>query len=68
MALVRHLSTGEERHYSSSPRAAVIAAYAQGRGDMNTWEYRERYDSLVQESTLCYYLGDWATFKDGREG
>jgi hypothetical protein len=68
MALTRNLRTLEERTYSCPPRQAVMAAYAQERGDWNTWEYRERYGANVRESSLCFYCGDWATFKDEREG
>ena len=68
MALVRNLATLEERHYTCEPREAVIAAHAQEKGDWNTWAYGVRYGAEVRESSLCFYCGDWATFKDGREG
>lgn len=68
MALTRNLRTLEERTYSCSPRDAVMAAHAQSRGDWNTWEYEERYSCLTVETRLTFLCGDWATFKDGREG
>lgn len=68
MALVRNLLTGDTFSYSCPPKQAVIAAHAQQRGDFNTWDYATRYSSLVRESSLCYVIGDLATFKDGREG
>lgn len=67
MLIVRNLATLETREYSCSPREAVIAAYAAARGDWNTWDYELHYGSRVRESELCYSIGDWATFKDGRE-
>jgi hypothetical protein len=68
MALVRNLSTLETKEYTCSPRDAVTAAYAQEHGDFNTWNYEQKYGLLIRERRACYGLGDWATFKDGREG
>ena len=68
MALVRNLTTLETKEYTCSPRDAVMAAYAQEKGDFNTWECEQKYGHLVREGRACYGLGDWATFKDEREG
>ena len=57
---VVNLATNERRQYTCSPREAVIAAYAQSKGDNNTWNYSERYDCMVQRYRLWYFLNDWA--------
>lgn len=56
---VVNLATGAERVYSLPPRAAVIAAYAQGRGDWNTWAYAERYGRQVETGRWHLICGDW---------
>lgn len=63
MAKVVNLATGEIRDYSCEPRLAVICAYAQSRGDNNTWEYH-KYEPLVKESERFYFCGDWAVSKE----
>ena len=68
MALARNLRTGAERVYTCEPRQAVLCAYAQERGDNNTWDYESRYGSKLEESRMCFVCGDWAAFKDNREG
>lgn len=48
-----------------SPRQAVIAAYAQReRKDYNTWEYEERYASLVREGKFTVSVEDFAAWSD----
>ena len=47
---VVNLATGQSQLFTCSPREAVIAAYAQERGDWNTWEYPEKYGAMVRES------------------
>lgn len=74
MVTVMNLSNpSEKRHYTCTPRQAVIAAYAQTKGvmgnnmgDWNTWQYEERYGYLVIEGKYCIACGDWSVFKDGR--
>jgi hypothetical protein len=63
---VLNLATGEFLHYSRSldPREAVIAAYAQDKGDWNTWLYSEKYGDKVLETNLCFICGDFTTFKE----
>ena len=39
----------------TTPRSAVIAVYAQDRGDYNTWDYEARYGDLVK-------TGEWHVF------
>lgn len=65
MTVVHNLATGETRTYSCPPRQAVIAAYAQDRGDNHTWDYETRYGSRVVEGERSWGLGDWATLKGG---
>lgn len=54
-----NLSTGEVRWYTCDHREAVRAAYAQERGDWNTWQYAERYDDLVTQGRATVSCGDW---------
>lgn len=62
-------------NYTCSPKDAVIAAYAQHKsknskgvwqGDFNTWDYKKKYDNLVEEGKHTYLCGDFSVFKDGR--
>jgi hypothetical protein len=64
--IVHNLATGETHIYLGiTPRAAVIAAYAQNvRRDLKTWEYERNYGHLVTESKLCYSIGDFSTFQN----
>jgi hypothetical protein len=61
MTIVTNLSTGEKREYSCDSRSAVIAAYAQEKGDWNTWDYESNYGDQVVLAYRFYNLGDWAT-------
>ena len=61
MTTVFNLATAEERTYSLPPAEAVIAAYAQGRGDWNTWDYASRYTKLLVIGKASIACGDWAT-------
>jgi hypothetical protein len=45
--------------YSCTPREAVMAAYAQSRGDWNTWNYERDYSYLVRESDRGFNCGDF---------
>jgi len=54
-----NLSTGEIRWYTCDHHKAVRAAYAQERGDWNTWQYAERYDRLITEGKATVSCGDW---------
>jgi hypothetical protein len=47
---VVNLATYDEQVYSCSHREAVIAAYAQSKGDFSTWDYEARYGKLVRFS------------------
>jgi hypothetical protein len=64
---VFNLSTYEEREYTTLPRAAVIAAYAQSRGDWNTWQYEEKYAAFVRairrERHITWACGDWTAIE-----
>ena len=63
---VMNLSNGSKQIYTCTPREAVIAAYAQSLMDWNTWQYKERYSSLVIEGKLCLACGDFSAYKDGK--
>lgn len=63
MVTVLNLATGEEQVFSCSPREAVIAAYAQSRGDFNTWDYEERYGAKVVRGRITWGLGDFAALE-----
>ncbi len=63
-------------NYTCSPREAVIAAYAQHKsknskgvwqGDFNTWDYKNKYNTLVEEGENTLLCGDFSVFKNGRE-
>ena len=54
-----HLLSHEERHYTCSPREAVMAAYAQEFGDLRTLDYEAKYGKHVQETKLGWNLGRW---------
>lgn len=61
LVTVFNLSTGSESYYSGiPPRTAVIAAYAQSKGDWNTWDYEKRYGSLVEKGTHSVACGDFS--------
>lgn len=61
---IMNLATGKTADYTCSPREAVIAAYAQARGDHNTWDYATRYGHLVTVSTSGHTVscGDFAAY------
>jgi hypothetical protein len=65
MAKVFNLLTAEwTDRVSLSPADAVIASYAQSRGDWNTWDYQRRYSSQLEESETIFTLGDYSAFKE----
>ena len=54
---VLNLNTGEHITYVGlTPYQAVIAAYAQSLGNMNTWQYEEKYARLVQVGRFGVHL------------
>lgn len=53
---VMNMATGED---------AVIAAYAQSKGDYSTWNYH-KYQNEVVTGATCVTLGDWGAFRNGR--
>ena len=61
---VVNLATQQKQTYTCSPREAVLAAYAQSMNDWCTWQYEERYGSLVLEGRYSYCCGDFAALKD----
>lgn len=64
---VMNLATRAKQVYFCEPRLAVLSAYAQSRKDWNTWQYVERYGSLLLEGKHCLACGDFSAFKDGRD-
>lgn len=65
---VLNLSTGKEMIYSGiSPRRAVICAFAQERGDWNTWDYETRYGDRVEVGRQTVACGDFACLKGDDE-
>lgn len=69
MITVMNLATGEKRNYSKhlGPEKALIAAYWQGGGNDNTWEYDTRPHPKMYEGQHCLSIEDWSVYKDGRE-
>lgn len=63
--LVFDLSRGEygPTYVGVSAQRAVINAYAQDRGDFNTWDYEDRYGDLVVEAEHTVRCGDFSAFK-----
>lgn len=58
---VVNMTTQERRTYvGCSVLDAVIAAFAQERGDYNTWEYARKYGQTVETGTCHFFCGDWA--------
>lgn len=64
----KNMRTGEERIYIRSENMqatdAVIAAYAQSKGDWNTWDYRKRYAHMVRSTNMHVFLLDWGVKVD----
>lgn len=60
---VVNLATGDEQTFFCAAREAVIAAYAQSRGDFNTWDYEERYGAKVVCGRITWGLGDFAALE-----
>ncbi len=62
---VRNARTGLRQSYTPlTPRKAVICAYAQERGDWNTWNYEYRYAHVVEIVDIggggsVMRCGDW---------
>lgn len=61
--IVVNLATQEEQIYTCSPKEAVIAAYAQSLKDWNTWDYNNKYLTLVEEGKITWLCGDFSVFK-----
>lgn len=65
MTDVMDLSTGTVYSYDAKPKEALILCFEQVvKGNYNTWSYN--LNKPITETGLCYSLGDFATFKDGR--
>ena len=63
LVTVHNLRTDEEKSYVGlRPVEAVVAAYAQERGDWNTWEYN-KYHSQVISGQITFSIGDWCVLK-----
>jgi hypothetical protein len=59
---VMDLDAGEEHAtFSLNARESVIAAYAQSRGDLNTWNYESKYGKLARKTKYGWTCGKyWA--------
>jgi len=65
MTDVMDLATGNVYTYDAKPKEALIMCFEQiSKGNYNTWSYN--FNQQVVETDICYGLGDFATFKDGR--
>jgi len=64
MVTVYNLSNDDSSQYSCSAIEAVIAAYAQSRGDYNTWDYSHNYSHLVVVAPISVSIGDFSAFRD----
>jgi len=67
MCTVMNLNNATKQQYTCTPLEAVVAAYAQSKMDWNTWQYKERYGSFVEEGKFTWLCGDFSAFKDGRD-
>lgn len=63
---IMNLSNGKVYTYDSKdPKEALIMCFEQVvKGNYNTWDYD--FNQQIFETNICYSLGDFATFKDGR--
>ena len=59
MTTVVNLATGTEYYFDLPPLQAVKAAYLQGQGNYNTWEYES---IRVPLSIPCAIIGDRRIF------
>ncbi len=57
---MHNLRTYAGLEFSTDPREAVMAAYAQELGDFNTWHYEAKYGAKVRRHGRTWTLGDWA--------
>ncbi len=71
MVTVMNLSTGTKFYYELNPLKALLHTfYSEFLKNHNTWTYKslnKKYAKTVMESKLCWSIGDFAVFKDGRE-
>ncbi len=58
---------GDFVHYSCTAEEAVMAAHAQAHGDFNTWDYHERYGSLLTHGNRTVACGDYIAVRDDLE-
>jgi hypothetical protein len=63
MTTVFNLATQKSVQYDCAPRQAVIAAYAQEKGDYSTWAYEQKYGPLVEAGEHIFLCGDWSALK-----
>ena len=64
MTVVLDLMSGTVQIFDTAAKEAVIAAFAQSRGDNSTWLYAERYGDQVVDTGRCYTLGDFTAIKE----
>jgi hypothetical protein len=63
--VVFNLATQNHLPYFSTatPRQALLNAYALSRHDGNSWDYENRYGSLIEETARFLFLGDFCVAK-----
>jgi hypothetical protein len=68
MVTVYNVAAGEEvAKCTCDARTAVIAAYAQSRNDLNTWEYENKYGRLAKKTKYGWVCGDfWVHCEEDR--
>lgn len=59
MTDVTNLATGQVKTYDLPAKDALRAAYAQGSGDFNTWDYKARAFPPFTTGKRTIALGDW---------
>lgn len=59
MVTVINLDTGEEQIYTCTPYEAVIGAFAREHRDANSWDYKDRYRSMVILGSVTVSCGQW---------
>lgn len=63
MSTVFNLASDKQMTYSLPAREAVIAAFAQSRGDWNTCEYEDKYAHLAKKGANTWNIGDFAAIE-----
>ena len=57
---------GDYQGYSLDPKEALVAAYEQSLGNMQTWTYKSPDQYPIREDERAYYLGHLFVLKKDR--